>query len=191
MGGETFMRVIAFLLGILILNPAFGAVYEVGDSVANHCWPDVNGDQVCIDDNVDHVRVLLFNVGWCGPCKKEIQEIVTKYNKEYTTKPVIFMSILGEDDRGNDPASFIEKWTKTLRIPFSVVGQYQEYGLDFFKRAAFPSTVILDRDGNVAWKKQGRDTKAMFKKIDVELSKAMAYVLPPGYKPGQAPSPTP
>jgi peroxiredoxin len=155
------IKVFSALLVLFAYSSAF-AVYEVGDSVKNFCWKTHDDNTLCLEDAAikNHVRVLLYNAGWCGPCNQEFRQLsplvsqAQKSGGDLFNKPASFISLSYQGwSRGDEPnKTFLESWKKTHKISFYVAGSPKDGGGSFFDDVYFPNVVIIGKNGKVAYK---------------------------------------
>lgn len=149
------------ILGVLLLAafsaPCFAAIYNVGDKPPNVCWQDDADARVCSDDFA-RVRVFLFNTGWCPPCNTEFSHLVNSL-AEFEGKAVTFISLSAEGwSRGSSPTkAFLEQWKTrhslaACKAHLIVAASPRNAGHDYFVSPSIPNVVILNVNGEVAYK---------------------------------------
>ncbi|MFN0108670.1 MAG: redoxin family protein [Blastocatellia bacterium] len=107
-------------------------------------------------------KVIVFNfwATWCGPCLTEMplfEKTIAKYKDD---KEVVFLAVTTDEDR-ELVAPFLKQHKFNLPIA------YAEYLNDFFSVNSIPTTIILDRKGEVAFRQAGYNPRTDFV---VELS---------------------
>lgn len=132
------------IAGLLLgLAPTTPARPEAAPELA---LKDLSGTEQKLSDYRGKVVLLNFWATWCVPCRKEMPSLVALQN-EYGPKglQIIAASI---DEPSTRPK--IEPFARDSKLNFPVligahVGYMEQFGLD----AVLPSTVLIDRDGNI------------------------------------------
>jgi peroxiredoxin len=91
------------------------------------------------------VVMINFWATWCGPCRQEmplLESIYKKYNKMGFT----LIGVNVEPD--SKPA---EDWLKATPVSFPILFDTKSEVSKMYEVSGMPSTVILDRKGNVAF----------------------------------------
>ena len=100
--------------------------------------------------------LLHFYADWCGPCKIEMPWFV-EFQRQYKDKGFTVLAVSLDDDI--DPvAPFVEKY----ELNFPVVWGDEETADKFGGIAALPTTLIIDRQGNVVDSHTGLVGKAIY-----------------------------
>ena len=113
---------------------------------------DANGNKVKLSDFVGKPVVLNFWASWCPPCKSEMPH----FNKVYNTEKndVVFMMVDlvdGQRETQEKGQQFIQSQGYTFPVYFDL--EYQ--GIDAYGVSSIPTTVFIDRSGNIAAAFQG------------------------------------
>lgn len=157
------------VLAICMMSLPALAIYQVGDVVADDCWKDLNGDEVCLDDHKDTVRVLLYNAGWCGPCQQEFQELGPEA-RQFRNDPVKFFSLSIEGYRRGAPAdsTFLTSWKNRHGLgDFVVAASPRDAGRDFFNPPYYiPSVAIIGKDGLLVYKAVNPGAHAIVNQVE-------------------------
>jgi thiol-disulfide isomerase/thioredoxin len=149
-------------LAILQLRTGHGAAGDV--SVASYAAqaqivaspapdfrvPDVGGaGDRTLSELRGHVVVLNFWASWCSPCRAEAPDLERTY-KAYRHRGVEFLGIDERDDLGG-AGSFMREFGITYPSGFDPSGQLAfDYDL-----IGLPTTVVVDRDGQAAYRFTG------------------------------------
>jgi thiol-disulfide isomerase/thioredoxin len=126
-----------------------------------------DGNPVKLADAKGKIVVLSFWATWCGPCK-ELEPLFERVAARYASKPDVLFYALNCDDDESLVAPFLaEEKPKTTAL-FSD-------GLDRLLRVdSFPTTVILDRSGKIAFRSDGFDPDDFEKSLSNAIDRAAA-----------------
>ncbi|QNT13476.1 TlpA family protein disulfide reductase [Empedobacter stercoris] len=105
---------------------------------------DVDGKAVNMEDLKGKVVFMNFWATWCPPCIAEMPSIQTLYDKVKDDKDIVILTVEVEGKR-DKVAKFMER--KKLSLP--VVYPNSSIPTEFFN-GSLPTTIILDKKGNIA-----------------------------------------
>ena len=128
---------------------------------------DLTGAEQSLAALKGRVVVLNFWATWCEPCKKEMPDLSAIQN-DYAALGVQVIGAAG--DEAADGAKIL-KFTREFKINFPVwVGAKTEDMERFGVGSVLPATVIVDREGKIAWREIGVIKPAdLRKKLDALL----------------------
>lgn len=138
--------------------PEYAAVTLAGDSVA---LADLRGQPV------------LLNVWatWCVPCRVEIPELQSLH-EEHAAQGLRVVGVTVDSRAAiDDVRQFIQEFGMT----YDVWWDPDHAVLNRFGGSGVPLTVLIDRDGSIAWRHLG-----MFQREDPELQAALRRTLTSG-----------
>lgn len=101
------------------------------------------------------IVVMNFWATWCGPCLTEMPLFEKTINKYKDDKDVVFLAVTTDEDRDSVPP-FLKQHKFNLPIV------YADYLNDFFTISSIPTTIILDRKGEVAFRQAGYNPRGDF-----------------------------
>lgn len=115
----------------------------------------LNGGEVRLGDYKGKVIVTNFWATWCGPCRVEMPELERAMEKYKDDKEVVFLAINTDDDR-----NYVEPYVKGQKIKLPVV---YANNLDAeFRITSIPTTIVFDRQGQVAFRQSGYNSREDF-----------------------------
>jgi thiol-disulfide isomerase/thioredoxin len=126
-----------------------------------------DGSPVHLADAKGKIIVLSFWATWCGPCQ-ELEPLFAKVATLYASKPEIVFYALNCDDDESLVAPYLAKEKLTAPVLFAD-------GLERLLRVdSFPTTVILDRTGKIAFREDGFDEDGFEKSLTQAIDRTLA-----------------
>lgn len=121
-----------------------------------------------LSDYKGKVIFLNFWATWCGPCRNEmpdIQKLYEEYSAQGEDAEVVILGIagpgIGQEGSGGDIAGFMEENGYTYPVLMDESGEmFDQYGI-----SAFPTTFMIDRDGNVYGYVPGQMTEDIMRSV--------------------------
>lgn len=107
------------------------------------------GKNVRLSDLRGQVVLLNFWASWCGPCRQEMP-VLDDIHKKYNS---LGFSVLGVnlDAKSSKAINYLKDTPVTFPVLYDPKGDVSgQYGV-----SAMPSTVIIDKDGNVRFLHEG------------------------------------
>jgi peroxiredoxin len=102
-----------------------------------------SGSDVSLSQFKGQVVMINFWASWCGPCRQEmplLESIYKKYNKLGFT--MIGVNVEPDSKAAND-------WLKATPVSFPILYDRDSKVSKLYDVAGMPSTVIIDRNGNL------------------------------------------
>ncbi len=116
---------------------------------------NLDGSPLKLDVHRGKVIVMNFWATWCGPCLTEMplfEKTIAKYKND---KDVVFLAITTDEDR-ELVAPFLKQYKFNLPVA------YAEYLNDHFAVSSIPTTIILDRKGEISFLQAGFNPREDF-----------------------------
>ena len=129
---------------------------------------DQYGNTHNLDDYKGKVVFLNFWATWCGPCRNEMPEIQKLY-EEYAQKgeeaEVVILGVagpgVGQEGTVSEITDFMKENGYTYPVLMDETGEmFEWYGI-----SAFPTTYMIDRDGNLYGYVTGQLTEDIMRSI--------------------------
>ncbi len=154
-------KVIALILALaLSLTPSlawtgdFGADY-MGSPLADFTVKTIDGGTFTLSEALKEKELVFINLWatWCGPCRMEFPYLEEAWKQYQDRVAVIALSV-----EAGDTAPKLTEFARTNGLTFPI-GSDIGVGLDgYFEVTAIPTSVIVDRFGNVVWRESGAQT---------------------------------
>ena len=128
--------------------PAAGT--EVGATMPEYSAMWLDGTKFVLTEQKGKVVLLNAWATWCGPCRLEIPHLQTLHN-QYAARnfAVIGVSV---DDGGVEP---VRDFVTEQKMTYPVAIDAEAKLLDVLRTTMLPTSVVLDRNGKIIWKKVG------------------------------------
>ncbi len=135
-------RLIPVLLAGLLL--ASSVMSEVRDgSAPNFTLPDRGGQNVTLSDFSGQVVMINFWASWCAPCRQEMPLLDELYQR-YKGLGFTLLGVNVEED-----SSLATDRLNETPVDFPILFDRENRVSDLYDVIAMPSTVMIDRQGNM------------------------------------------
>ncbi len=138
---------VAGLSGVLL--PVSLAAGEASGPAADFSLPSRGGQPVSLSALRGQVVLINFWATWCGPCRKEMP-LLEQIQKKYAPLGFTMLGVNVEED-----TTQMEAFLGDVPVTFPVLLDPANRVSKLYDVAAMPSTVIVDRKGNVRFIHQG------------------------------------
>ncbi len=131
-----------------------------GNRAPDFAWRDGNGRRVRFSE-IARNRVVLLNfwATWCGPCRREIPDLIELHRE---LPPEKFLLIGVSLDQGANAQEKVRSFLESRGVPYlNVLGDVRladAYG----NIMAIPTTFIIDTEGKIVERIVGARTKQQF-----------------------------
>jgi thiol-disulfide isomerase/thioredoxin len=137
----------ALLAAALISAPAL-AVAPTGPAPAFQL-ASMAGKNVSLNQYRGQVVMINFWASWCGPCRTEMP-ILEKLHTKYKPMGFTMIGVNVEPD-----STLAATWLKATPVTFPILFDTKSEVSKLYSVAGMPSTVIIDRKGNMRWLHRG------------------------------------
>ena len=108
---------------------------------------DVNGASFKLADFFGKVTVVNLWATWCGPCRREIPELV-QLHKEFQSRGVEVIGLSTENPDAS--AEKVRKFIQDFQIDYRIGWAPAEVGVPLMQeRQAIPQVFVISRDGRI------------------------------------------
>jgi thiol-disulfide isomerase/thioredoxin len=107
------------------------------------------GKPVSLDQYKGQVVMINFWASWCVPCRQEMP-ILDKLHTKYKPMGFTMIGVNVEPD-----SSLAANWLKGTPVTFPILFDTKSEVSKLYSVAGMPSTVIVDRKGNLRWLHRG------------------------------------
>ena len=138
------------LAAFMVLSTPFAATAaEVGKPAPDFTLKSLGGKNLKLSEMAGSVVLINFWASWCGPCREEMPLLNSLHNKY---EPLGF-TVLGvnveQDVKG------AKGFLKNFPVDFPVLFDSDNRVSEQYKVITMPTTVVVDRDGNMRFLHQG------------------------------------
>ncbi|MDI6766736.1 MAG: TlpA disulfide reductase family protein [Bacteroidota bacterium] len=149
-------------------NPISGKASNVSEIMSvskrdnmapNFSWKDQSGKTIDFDSFRGKVTLINFWATWCGPCKREIPDLIA-LSKEMADKNVKFLGI--STDRGSNAIEEVRSFVADKGISFQIVISNEDIEEAYGNVRVIPTTFLIDANGKIAQTIVGVRSKEQF-----------------------------
>ena len=148
---KHFMNMSKFLLILLmsmwIVAPANAA--SIQGKAPNFTLKSNTGKNVKLSELRGQVILLNFWASWCGPCRQEMP-LLEKLHKRYSALGFTVLGVNVEEDPRK-----AKTLLKDISVSFPILFDTSNKVSKEYNVSAMPSTVMIDRDGNMRYLHKG------------------------------------
>ncbi|MEE9342848.1 MAG: TlpA disulfide reductase family protein [Gammaproteobacteria bacterium] len=143
---KTVRRTIGiFLLGLATtLNAA-----SMKQTAPDFTLKSNGGNNIKLSELRGEVVMINFWATWCGPCRQEMPVLESLY-QEYQDLGFTILGVNVEEDSSKAAAMM-----KDLKINFPILFDTSSKASKLYDVSSMPSTVLVDRDGNIRYVHRG------------------------------------
>ena len=149
---QVFKEVVKRMGVILTMTLLFSAVAKA--EVLEGMAPDFtlksrSGENVKLSEHRGEVVMINFWASWCAPCRQEMPLLEEMY-KKYSDLGFVLLGVNVEED-----SSKATELLRDIPVSFPVLYDNKNEVTKLYKVVAMPSTVMVDRDGNMRYLHRG------------------------------------
>ena len=122
---------------------------------------DLGREQIILGNKKE--TLLVFWASWCEPCLKEIPLL----NRLLKQRPQLQLVSINLDDMENEE---LQKVSENLGINYSIVPDPKGDLQEFFNVTVLPTAILISKEKSELWRVVGNNTKALKKKLNIELN---------------------
>ena len=143
---KIFMLIIVAVLGLTLSVPVAA---EDNQAAPDFTLTDAQGNEYTLSDLRGQVIMINFWASWCGPCRQEMP-LLEQIHQRY--EPLGFTLLgINVEENPEDGKSFLRE----RPVSFPVLYDPDNGISKLYDVVAMPSTVIIDRQGNVRYLHHG------------------------------------
>ena len=141
--------IIMMLVVAMSTEGAFG-VKQDSAMAPDFMLKDLKGTRISLSDYKGKVLFLNYWATWCGPCRAEIPDFIEVYD-EYREKGLEILGI-SVDQIGADKVS---EFVRKNKMNYPVAMATQELFQNYQPPRAIPTTLVIDGNGKIQYRKVG------------------------------------
>ena len=144
------LKTALYILGIASLLQAAPVAAEISQGPApDFTLKSHSGENLRLSEFRGEVVMINFWASWCGPCRQEMPLLDELYS-QYQPMGFTILGVNVEED-----SSQAKKLLKDIPVTFPVLFDNNSQVSKLYDVVAMPSTVLVDRSGNVRYLHHG------------------------------------
>ena len=142
------IKKLCILIGIVAISAVASAAPESGPA-PNFQLSARDGSQISLAGLQGDVVMINFWATWCGPCRQEMPHLEALHQR-YSSLGFTLLGVNVEDDPKG-----AEAWLAETPVSFPILFDSQNDVTKLYDVIAMPSTVLVDRTGNIRYAHHG------------------------------------
>ena len=131
-----------------------------GNKAADFSWTDETGKKISFSDfSKDNVVLINFWATWCGPCRRELPDLIALHD-EYKDKNIKIIGI--SVDRDGDVLNLVHAFAVQANLSYPIVIDNGELEQAFGGIRGIPTSFFVNKKGEIVKKMIGMQTKETF-----------------------------
>jgi len=115
--------------------------------------PGLDGTKIDLSSYRGHPVIVDFWATWCGPCRKQIPELVALYKKYHKSRGLVIIGVSCDLIQG-DGVKAVAPFVEEFRIKYPIA-MADEQLVDAIGVEAIPTTLFLGPDGKIVYRLVG------------------------------------
>ena len=144
---NLFSLVLTLLLSLALVGPAGAA--KVSGPAPDFTLKSLDGKNIKLSELRGNVVLINFWASWCAPCRQEMP-LLNKIHNKYAPLGFTVLGVNVEEQVAN-ARGFI----RDFPVDFPILLDSSNQVSKLYKVIAMPTTVVVDRDGNMRFLHQG------------------------------------
>ena len=146
---KSWLRAAALAATLVTTSMVTGSTGATASIAPSFTLPSRSGDTVSLAQLKGKVVMLNFWASWCGPCRQEMP-LLEQMHKRYSA---LGFTLVGVNVDANSKDA--EDWLSKTPVSFPVLFDRESKVSKLYDVSAMPSTVFIDRQGNVRYLHRG------------------------------------
>jgi len=137
------------ILFSIVLTSAIASAGPVSGLAPDFTLQTLGGGQTSLAEHRGNVVMVNFWATWCAPCRQEMPHLEALHQR-YSSLGFTLLGVNVEED-----SSGAEDWLAETPVSFPILFDPQSSVSELYDVIAMPSTVMIDREGNLRYLHHG------------------------------------